>query len=304
MGIAAGWEIVSVQGEPVRSYAEREVAPSQPASTPQDRLSRAYERSCSRRSGSAVEVGFRDQRGRTRTLALPRIGKNSESRSARREAFDGSMLPGDIAWVQLRSSMTTVRRGLRGRLRRHRQGATRLILDVRENGGGNSGVGLADPRHARPSNPSRRPSGARASTGPPSAPGASRGSATSGSRGSIAPKPACTRRPGHTLTSPRTYSAAEDFAVAFDAMRRGRIVGKPPAEARPAAQVQLPGGGRVGCAPSATPIRMARSSSASACTPTCGSRAEHGRPRRRPRHRAGTGGCALARPLKVYRTTR
>lgn len=29
------------------------------------------------------------------------------------------------------------------------------------------------------------------------------------------------------LTSPRTYSAAEDFASAFDVMRRGLIVGEP-----------------------------------------------------------------------------
>lgn len=46
------------------------------------------------------------------------------------------------------------------------------------------------------------------------------------------------------LTSARTYSAAEDFVVAFDAMKRGTIVGEPTggSTGQPLLFV-LPGGG-------------------------------------------------------------
>ena len=48
------------------------------------------------------------------------------------------------------------------------------------------------------------------------------------------------------LTSARTYSAAEDFAVVFDAMKRGRIVGESTggSTGQPLS-VPLPGGGSV-----------------------------------------------------------
>ena len=46
------------------------------------------------------------------------------------------------------------------------------------------------------------------------------------------------------LTSARTYSAAEDFTVAFDAMQRGRIVGEPTGGSTGQPLVfDLPGGG-------------------------------------------------------------
>lgn len=46
------------------------------------------------------------------------------------------------------------------------------------------------------------------------------------------------------LTSARTYSAAEDFVVAFDAMQRGRIVGEPTGGSTGQPLIfDLPGGG-------------------------------------------------------------
>jgi C-terminal processing protease CtpA/Prc len=46
------------------------------------------------------------------------------------------------------------------------------------------------------------------------------------------------------LTSARTYSAGEDFAVVFDAMKRGRIIGEPTggSTGQPL-MISLPGGG-------------------------------------------------------------
>jgi hypothetical protein len=81
------------------------------------------------------------------------------------------------------------------------------------------------------------------------------------------------------LTSARTYSAAEDFVVAFDAMQRGRIVG----EATGGSTGQpllfdLPGGGKARICTKRDSYPTAASSSASACnrrwpctraSPTC-----------------------------------
>jgi C-terminal processing protease CtpA/Prc len=52
------------------------------------------------------------------------------------------------------------------------------------------------------------------------------------------------RKPVVVLTSAHTYSAAEDFAVVFDAMKRGEIIGEPTggSTGQPL-QFPLPGGG-------------------------------------------------------------
>ncbi|HNC44923.1 MAG TPA: S41 family peptidase, partial [Acidobacteriota bacterium] len=51
-------------------------------------------------------------------------------------------------------------------------------------------------------------------------------------------------KPVVVLISPRTFSAAEDFAVAFDAMKRGTLIGEPTggSTGQPL-NIQLPGGG-------------------------------------------------------------
>lgn len=228
MGITRGWEVVTVQGEPVRTYAEREVAPLQPASTDQDRLSRTYERALLAGDlGSAVEVGFRDPRGRTRTLTLPRIGLKQQLALGPQGSFEWRMLPGNIAWVQLRSfnddSAAKAFEAAFDELAK----ADGLILDVRENGGGNSGVGyrilstLTDRDFQGSAWMTRDYRPAYRAWGRPE--GRFRGEPST-----VAPSGArLYGKPVIVLTSPRTYSAAEDFSVAFDAMGRGRLVGEP-----------------------------------------------------------------------------
>lgn len=103
LGLAPGMEIVSVEGQPVRAWADARIAPYQPASTPQDRASRTYERALlSGPVEEAAHVVVRDAGGRQRTLALPRMtARDYENAYWGGSVFEMRMLPGNIAYVRI-----------------------------------------------------------------------------------------------------------------------------------------------------------------------------------------------------------
>jgi C-terminal processing protease CtpA/Prc len=245
-GIARGWEVASIDGEPVVAYAERTLLPVISASTAQDRASRSYERFLLRGPVSrAVRVGFVDAAGGRHEFELPRMpGKAYQAALPAQKSFDWQLLPGDIAWVQLRSfdddSAAVAFEAAFAEIAKARA----LILDVRENGGGNGSVGqrilatIAEKPfptskwRTREYRPAFRAWGEAEGShvGPPT---------------SIAPNAKLHfAGPVLVLTSPRTYSAAEDFALSFDLMQRGRIVGQPSggSTGQPLL-LKLPGGG-------------------------------------------------------------
>jgi C-terminal processing protease CtpA/Prc len=244
-GIAPGWEIVAIDGEPVAQYAER-LLPVQSASTPQDRRSRAYERwLLAGDVQQSPRVAFLDAKGRRHELALPRMTVAAYQAAAPGAAsFEWKLLPGNIAWVQLRSfgndSAAEAFEAAFDEIAK----ADGLILDVRENGGGNSSVGqrilatLADKPfqtskwRTREYRPAFRAWGEAEQT-------------YEGEASVVPPSP--TRhygKPVLVLTSPRTYSAAEDFTLAFDVMKRGRIVGQSTGGSSGQPLIfKLPGGG-------------------------------------------------------------
>ncbi|HSD18154.1 MAG TPA: S41 family peptidase [Thermomonas sp.] len=227
-GIAPGMEIVAIEGQPVKSWAQAQVEPYQPASTPQDRAARTYERALlSGPLDRPVRVGLRDKDGRTREASLPRMSaKAFETAYWGGPTFDMKMLPGGIAYVRIlhfgNASAVDAFEARFGEI----AGATALIVDVRDNGGGNSGEGyrllslLTDKpfrtsrwrtRQYVPANRAwSRPEGVHG-----------------GEAGEVQPDgKRLYTGPVLVLTSARTYSAAEDFVVAFDAMKRGRLVGE------------------------------------------------------------------------------
>ena len=240
-GVRVGVEVIEINGLPVKQYAARRVTPYQSASTKQDLDVRAYEYSLL--TGSAkepLELVFRDAGGQTFRKTLPRMSyKEREARAkqtpppapARQPAeprfIRYEVHPGNIGYVLLSSfeDQKIVEEFEAAYPQIAKTGA--LIIDIRGNGGGSSNIGysilsyLTDKpfktsawktRDYRPSFRAwGRPEGWHVS--PP---------------GEWRPKgDRLYSRPVVLLTGPRTFSAAEDFAVAFDFMKRGRIIGEP-----------------------------------------------------------------------------
>lgn len=245
-GLAPGMEIVAVEGQPVQTWAQAHIAPYQPASTPQDLAARTFERALL--SGPAdhpAQVTVRDAMGKRRTLSLPRMtAKAFEDAYWGGPTFQMRMLPGGIAYVRiLHFGNSSAAEGFRERFAEIAK-AGGLIIDVRENGGGNSDEGykLLSMLTDKPFQGSRWQTREYVPTyrawGRPEATHA---------EGASQMQPDDKLRYGGpvlVLTSARTYSAAEDFVVAFDAMQRGRIVGEATGGSTGQPLVfNLPGGG-------------------------------------------------------------
>jgi C-terminal processing protease CtpA/Prc len=154
------------------------------------------------------------------------------------------MLPGNIAYVALNTFGDNKAAEQFEQAFADISRADALVIDVRENGGGSSGVGyrvlklLTDKpfRGSRWRTRDYRPS-FRAWGRPEGVYGEeARDIQPDGKR--------LFRGPVAVLISPRTFSAAEDFAVAFDVMKRGPLVGEPTggSTGQPL-QFKLPGGG-------------------------------------------------------------
>lgn len=228
-GLLPGTEIVAVDGQPVKAYAQASLAPWQCASTPQDLENRIY--TFSFLAGPLTEsplLGCVGPSGKPFSLRVPRVGDAAWRKAAPPPApFTLRWLPGGVALVALNTfgDDTAANQFLAAFPEIAR--ARALILDVRANGGGNSGVGhrilatLADRPFATNAWSTREYNPAFRAWGRPAP-------RYLGEPGSVPPDPAHHfAGPVIVLTGPGTYSAAEDFAVAFDAMKRGLILGEP-----------------------------------------------------------------------------
>lgn len=227
-GLDRGLEIVAVDGRPVKEYAETRIKPYESASTPQDLLSRTYESSLLAGSASVpVVLTLRDAAGRTIERRVPRLPMSERKKIVNQPPLEIRMLPGDVAWIVLRT-FDDAALATEFESRFHEiADAKALILDVRENGGGNSGNGyrILACLTAKPFQTSRW----RTRDYRPTYRAWGRAEATFAEEaGQVQPNGKLSYTgPVVVLTSARTYSAAEDFVVAFDAMKRGTIVGEP-----------------------------------------------------------------------------
>lgn len=241
--LRTGDEIVAIDGVPVRRYAEDEVAPFVSSSTPQDRALRTY--SYQLLAGDAavpVRLTLRDGAGRQREETVARGGTQD---LATYEKFAFRMLPGEIAYIALDhfesdEGLQAFTQALPRILR-----ARGLVIDVRRNGGGSTFHGERILQHL-----TREPI--------PRAMSFMRGSSIALSEQSrlVLWEPmAQTEQAQHSaaevfegpvavLTSAQTFSAAEDFVLAFKALKRGATIGATTAGStgQPTG-VRLPGGG-------------------------------------------------------------
>lgn len=225
-GIRPGLEIVTIDGMPAKAYADQYVRPYQAGSTTQNLDVQTYLYNLLRGpKDKPVTVDFRDAKGQSFTRILPRFGYGKLNPEP---AFSFRILPGNVAYVQL-NSFDDSQALTRFKAAYDSIAPTNaLILDVRRNGGGSSDYGwnilsyLTDKPMKTGSYESRLYSPLRRARGE----GVVLESVEGGNSWQPNGKHLYTR-PVVVLTSGETFSAAEDFAVVFDAMKRGTIIGEP-----------------------------------------------------------------------------
>lgn len=246
-GIVPGLEVIAIEGIPVKEYGQSRIAPRISASTPQDLNRRTYEASLlGGLKDAPVEVTLADRAGTARKLTLPRLTAADTDKlpPAPWKRFEFRMLPQGVAYVALRTFGNQEIVKEFDAAFPEIQKSKSLILDVRENGGGSSNIGydilgyltdkpfLDSQWSTRDYRPSFRAWGRTEQLyeGEPSPVPPHGGTPYT--------------KPVVVLTSAQTYSAAEDFAVAFDSMKRGTIIGEPTGGSTGQPLIfDLPGGG-------------------------------------------------------------
>ena len=225
--VQVGEEVLAIDGLPVQRYAKERVAPFVSSSTPQDRSLRMYRYQLL--SGDArqpLALTLRDARGKTRELSIARAGYEDLRRPAN---FDFRMLPGGVAYFALDHFESEAGvKAFEAALPRILD-AKALVIDLRANGGGSTHFGWeilsylsaspisTSPQYVRADNPYQRAQG-------------------SGYVGWMRPgfgeAPFSRAHPRvftgkvAVLTGARTFSAGEDFVLAFNALKRGVTVGE------------------------------------------------------------------------------
>ena len=241
-GLRPGLEVVSIDGLPVRQYADERVAPYQSSSTPQDLTVRAYTYALfAGPKDRPFELELRDSEGVTTKMIVSRAGYTDVKTPP---PFDFKILTGNLAYVALNAfedkEIVKSFDSIFDQISR----ADALILDVRKNGGGSGAIGYAILKYLtdKPFKASRWKT--------PDYRSAYRawGFSEPGWDGEpvdeVKPKgDKVFTKPVVVLTSARTFSAAEDFVVAFDYMKRGAIIGElTGGSTGQPLEIQLPGG--------------------------------------------------------------
>jgi C-terminal processing protease CtpA/Prc len=224
LGLEPGVEIVAVEGRSPREHAEASFGRRICASTPQDRDVRLLSYQLLRGDADQpVRLTIIGRDGKERQVDVAR-GGYTDAKTEARYSFD--VLAGNIAHVALRSCEgDDLVKQFEADLPRL-LACDALVLDIRDNGGGNSNVGygflaaLTDQPFStsRWATPLYRP--AYRAWGRPTEWHTGKSETRQPRAGDRFLKPVA------LLIGPRTFSAAEDLAVAFDAMKRGPLVGE------------------------------------------------------------------------------
>ncbi len=238
--VEVGEEVVSIDETPVKEYAETRIRPYVCASTPQDSDNRTYDYELLTGDRDVpVTLGLRDRNGEERTVRIDRgLEWIHDAPLVESRILDGGIGYLAIHSFSSESPIDSLVETAMGELR----SAHGLVIDIRDNGGGSSGWWVMEYLVAeyelttwatRDYRPAFRAWGRQQTwyrSRPSSRPGFDPPKRFDG--------------PVVLLTSPRTFSAAEDFAAVFRWSRRGKIVGE--ATAGSTGQplfFRLPGGG-------------------------------------------------------------
>ena len=244
--VRVGDVIVGIDGESVEAYVAREVRPFVSASTPQDLNVRQY--GYQLLTGAAdepVALRLEDARGRSREVSVARSG-HDEARYP--ERFQLQHLPHGIVALALEQFEDDAGPKAFERAWPEIRKARGLVLDLRDNGGGNTANGyeilawLTDRKLPLERQWTRtadslllahlggRVDWRRVHDGSP--------------ENFVRERKERYAGPVVVLIGPRTFSAAEDFVVAFDVLDRGLLVGERTAGSTgQPLMFKLPGGG-------------------------------------------------------------
>ncbi|WMW81015.1 S41 family peptidase [Undibacterium cyanobacteriorum] len=227
-GIVRGVEVSRVNGVNAQDWARKHIAPIVSASTPQDLDSRIFgSQFLMGRKTDRLQVEFKDTTGKTWVSGVERVTYGKRNQGIERPgAFSWKMLDGEVAYVALNSfgDDTAANEYLKNFAEISK--AKAIIFDVRENGGGSSTVGYKV--LATLTDQATSSSHAETRDYKPSYRAWGRPDSNFNFNAWSFPAHGQFHFKGKVvvLTSPRTYSAAEDFAVAFDWMKRGVIIGE------------------------------------------------------------------------------
>ncbi|MBX7221604.1 MAG: hypothetical protein K1Y36_16760 [Blastocatellia bacterium] len=246
-GIKVGMEILEVNGMPVRTYADKFVKPYISVSTAQDLENRMFGSHLLRGNvQEPISLTLQDESGNKIKKTVSRLTDTQwdSLKLPPTPLLEFKILEGNVGLLSLNSFNDPQIEADFAAVLPRIQTTDGLIIDIRNNGGGNSGHGwkilaqLADKTlktsqwRTRQYRPSYRAWGF----------GESWYTAKAAEYAPEGGHPYL--KPFIVLTSPRTFSAAEDFAVAFDATHLGLIVGEPTggSTGQPLS-LPLPGGG-------------------------------------------------------------
>jgi C-terminal processing protease CtpA/Prc len=223
--IKPGTEVVAWNGIPLQEYIQKTISPYLHFSTPQDSTDRIYRYELTPgEAGNTVTLTFKTPEGKSLTQVF--TYKPVQRYWERLSLYTFEVLKGNIAYLQINSFNDENIVHVFDSLFASIAPTAALIIDVRNNGGGNGGNGfeilgcLTDKpfytgktmlRQYRPV-------------------GRSWGGIEMGRIEGDNWKPYKNKlysKPVVVLTSAATYSAAEDFTATFKSMKRGVVIGEP-----------------------------------------------------------------------------
>jgi carboxyl-terminal processing protease len=238
-GIVPGLEVIKINAEPVIGYAEKNVKPYQSSSTPQDMEIREF--SYALLAGPAnkpIAFEFKNKEGKTINRTISRTGYHDVTRL---KTLDYQTI-GDIGYLTINNfEDDKITKQFDSLYYKSIYKTKGLIIDIRYNGGGDGGIGFSIIKRLTDKPFENSGSKVLITTSRPNNEPSwhDNGFGKWGPNGQIFYK-----KPVVVLIGPRTFSAAEDFTVAFDYMKRGKLIGLPTggSTGQPV-PFNLPGGG-------------------------------------------------------------
>jgi C-terminal processing protease CtpA/Prc len=224
--VHVGDEIVAIDGMPVERYAADRVAPYASSSTPQDRIVRTYSyQLLSGAAGQPVKLRLRDAHGRERDETIARDGYAD---AVDLPAFDAKMLEGGVAYFALDHLESDEGVKKFEAFLPQVLASKGLVIDLRSNGGGSTGYGLDVLSWLTDLPIPTAHQVYRGDTGLERAWGGAHvtwQAVTNDAEPFVRAHEKRFTGPVAVLIGPQTFSAGEDFAMAFDVLNRGTLIG-------------------------------------------------------------------------------